>query len=273
LWPTLTSGVIRKELEVVLLAKHARSGWWEKLVEKAKDKRIRWGLLVLLFIGLFVVSYNYFTYQQGFRLTEQSELIEPEHRSAIEEEEETTDNTESQVETDTTQADLGPEKKSKETQAGLSVEQGEPKTQEATASTSPTREQLLGGMVWPVKGDILLKIGWHYSDVLREWRYHPGVDIAAASGTTVQAAVAGTVEKVELFEGFGATVVVGHRSGVKTVYSGLGEVAVNKGDAVESGQELGSIGLPPMGEKPPPHLHFELQLGGEPADPIEYLNK
>lgn len=92
---------------------------------------------------------------------------------------------------------------------------------------------------------------------------HPGVDIAADSGTPVLASAPGTVADVFYQPGgFGNLVVVSHNVGGKIVYSAYNHLLDNStkvkvGDKVERGQHLADIGS--TGISSGPHLHFEIR--------------
>ncbi len=120
---------------------------------------------------------------------------------------------------------------------------------------------------------------------LAEYRYggvffapnivHTGVDIDAAEGTPILAAGTGTVVSADwgLFtevagnetDPYGKAVVVRHDFGYKgqslfTIYAHMSEIAVVKGQRVETGDMLGLVG--DTGVTTGPHLHFEVRLGG-----------
>lgn len=92
---------------------------------------------------------------------------------------------------------------------------------------------------------------------------HPGVDIAANSGSPVLASAPGEVADVFYQPGgFGNLVVLAHNVGGKTIYSAYnhlldGSTKVKVGDKVERGQHLADIGS--TGSSSGPHLHFEIR--------------
>jgi septal ring factor EnvC (AmiA/AmiB activator) len=47
-------------------------------------------------------------------------------------------------------------------------------------------------------------------------------------------------------------------------------MSVNKGDRVERGQAIGTVGLAPAGSS---ELHFELRIDGQSVDPLQWLKK
>ena len=106
---------------------------------------------------------------------------------------------------------------------------------------------------------------------LNIWATHNGVDIQAEKDTPVIAALSGTVQDVYADESNGGVIVVSHSDKVSTVYCGLGEMSVNKGDKVNAGQQIGKIGEMPKELDLSYHLHFEYIVNGEYKDPAKYF--
>ena len=98
---------------------------------------------------------------------------------------------------------------------------------------------------------------------------HPGVDLAATTGTPVSAARGGTVTHAGPGGTYGNLVIVQHEDGFETRYAHLSAVTVNKGDKVLAGQEVGKVGS--TGYSKGPHLHFELRRDGKTVDPAPLL--
>ncbi len=100
--------------------------------------------------------------------------------------------------------------------------------------------------------------------------FHPGIDLAAATGTPVGAAAPGRV----VFAGFdgggyGNLVEVAHGGGVVSMYAHLSAVTVRLGASVATGSRVGRVGA--TGEATGPHLHFEVRVRGAAVDPIPAL--
>ena len=114
--------------------------------------------------------------------------------------------------------------------------------------------------------------GWRYSNAKAAWRMHTGVDLAAATGTPVQAALAGRVLLVGAVSGYGTTVLLDHGNGLETLYAHLSRADVHEGDWLEQGVQLGAVGM--TGAATGPHLHFELRQRGaqlQAIDPTPHL--
>ena len=129
---------------------------------------------------------------------------------------------------------------------------------------------------WPLSGEVERRHNLEslsYDVTMRDWRTHRGLDIAAALGSTVTAAHAGTVESVRQDDLLGTVVVVSHGDGVQTLYANLADsVAVTQGEWVECGSVIGAVGDSALGEiGQASHLHFAVSVNGVSVDPLDYL--
>lgn len=97
---------------------------------------------------------------------------------------------------------------------------------------------------------------------------HNGVDIVAEAGTSIFAAASGTVLSAGFDANEGNFVLIDH-GGYHTLYCHCKSVSVKEGDIVSAGDCIGSVGSTGMATGP--HLHFELQVNGSTANPIDYL--
>lgn len=108
-------------------------------------------------------------------------------------------------------------------------------------------------------------LGWYY--------FHEGVDIAAKGGDDVFAMAAGTVVSIVADETLVTEIVIDHGNGVHTVYCMVEAVeGLKKGDSVKSGQKIATVVEGKgMEYKDGAHLHLEVEVNGEQADPVKYL--
>ena len=101
---------------------------------------------------------------------------------------------------------------------------------------------------------------------------HNGVDIAASSGQTVNAAYSGTV----VFAGFtteaGHVVMLQHPGNVVSVYSNCSSLLKRQGDVVRVGEPIAYAGTSSLHPEQGPYLHFELWMAGNPVNPEEYIS-
>lgn len=106
--------------------------------------------------------------------------------------------------------------------------------------------------------------------------FHKGIDMAALKGTPVKAAANGVVELAYEDKGYGKTIVIEHEKKHKTRYAHLDKILVTKGQRVTQGQLIGLVGstgnVRTVG-KDPSHLHFEVYVGHERVNPLQYLKK
>ncbi|MBF2017223.1 MAG: peptidoglycan DD-metalloendopeptidase family protein [Rivularia sp. T60_A2020_040] len=121
------------------------------------------------------------------------------------------------------------------------------------------------GYIWPAKGVFTSGFGPRWG------RMHKGIDIAAPTGTPINAAADGVVESAGWNRGgYGNLVDIRHADGTLTRYAHNSKVLVSKGQQVEQGQRISLMGS--TGFSTGPHLHFEIRKGGTQAvNPIAFL--
>ncbi|APU15073.1 MULTISPECIES: M23 family metallopeptidase [Actinoalloteichus] len=98
---------------------------------------------------------------------------------------------------------------------------------------------------------------------------HYGVDIANSIGTPVVAATEGTVINAGPATGFGQWVRVQAPDGTITVYGHVESFTAAVGQQVAAGEQIATVGN--RGQSTGPHLHFEVQVGGQKIDPQPWL--
>lgn len=147
-------------------------------------------------------------------------------------------------------------------------------TTNTTATKQETKKEL--NFEKPVEGDIVREYAQDnliYSETLKEWTTHSGIDIKADKTTVVKAAEAGTVKSIKNDPRYGLTIVIEHDGNLQTVYSNLltSEFVV-EGEKVEKGQSIGTVGNTAVFEiADEPHLHFEIIKDSLPVDPCIYI--
>ena len=113
-----------------------------------------------------------------------------------------------------------------------------------------------------------------YSQTLKHWSTHEGIDLACDEGTLCLAALDGTVSSITEDALMGLTVTVAHADGVETVYSCLEsvEASVTEGTSIMRGQAIGTVGSSGASEAAEGvHLHFEVRKNASSQDPLKYL--
>ena len=97
-----------------------------------------------------------------------------------------------------------------------------------------------------------------------------GIEIAATEGAPVSAVHEGSVAFAGAFAGYGNLVIVDHGAQAFSLYGNLLDISVKKGDSVEAGRSIGTVGPTVTG---PAGLYFELRVDGQPVDPLQWLKK
>jgi murein DD-endopeptidase MepM/ murein hydrolase activator NlpD len=132
------------------------------------------------------------------------------------------------------------------------------------------REKLVSmPSIWPAKGWLTSRFGSRISPFTGRRHNHSGIDIAAASGTSVYAPARGRVTFAGRKGPLGNSLVIDHGFGVKTIYGHNKELHVSAGDTVERGQEIAAIGS--TGRSTGPHLHYVIEVNGKKRDPLDYI--
>jgi murein DD-endopeptidase MepM/ murein hydrolase activator NlpD len=96
-------------------------------------------------------------------------------------------------------------------------------------------------------------------------RPHRGTDYAAPTGTPVYAAGDGRVVEAGYSRSNGNYLFIQHGEGFKTHYLHLNNKRVARGDRVEQGQVIGTVGS--TGAATGPHLHYEFLVNGVHRNP------
>ncbi len=144
----------------------------------------------------------------------------------------------------------------------------------AGASASSARPKLTaasaGGFIMPVEsGAVSSPFGYRRHPILGTSRLHAGTDFAAGQGEPTWATKSGTIIFAGWNGGYGNCVIIAHAGGVSSLYAHLSEIFVSEGDVVSQGETVGLVGS--TGLSTGPHLHFEIRIGDEPTDPMNFL--
>ncbi len=101
-------------------------------------------------------------------------------------------------------------------------------------------------------------------------KMHEGIDFSAPVGTPVYATGNGVVESITRSgRGLGNRIVIDHGFGYKTLYACMDELHVRRGEQVNRGDVIGTVG--DTGLSVAPHLHYEVHLNEEPVNPINFF--
>jgi murein DD-endopeptidase MepM/ murein hydrolase activator NlpD len=100
---------------------------------------------------------------------------------------------------------------------------------------------------------------------------HLGFDLADVPHAAVEAANDGKVVWAAPLGIYGNCVVVDHGYGLQSIYGHLSQIAVQPGETVKKGQELGRSGATGMAGGD--HLHFSMQVDGVQITPVEWWDE
>lgn len=119
----------------------------------------------------------------------------------------------------------------------------------------------------PIKGSIYNPFGETvYLD--GKTSFNEGVDIIPNDDKEPVAIQKGVVKKVEDRDAKGYFVTIEHED-MTTVYGYLISTYVSKGEQVEEGDKIGSLGTNKDGNK---YLHFQVWINGKPVNPTDYID-
>ena len=125
-------------------------------------------------------------------------------------------------------------------------------------ATTPT-------FAWPLTGEVISDFGAGGSG-----ERNNGINIAAAEGTPIRAAAAGSVSYAgNELRGYGNLVLIKHDDGYVTAYAHAERIIVQRGDTVTKGQVIAYAGS--TGDVTTPQLHFEIRHGVQPVNPRTLL--
>jgi murein DD-endopeptidase len=132
---------------------------------------------------------------------------------------------------------------------------------------------MLGGayaLGWPLPESVQITspFGVREHPLLAGPRRHVGVDLGASIGTPVRAVGAGVVRRASSDGINGRILVLDHGRGVVTTYCHNDALLVRDGQRVEKGQIVARSGR--SGRTTGPHLHYQIDLAGEPVDPLRF---
>lgn len=148
--------------------------------------------------------------------------------------------------------------------------------QEIVEATSAEPEKKELEFIKPVEGNIsreFAKDTLVYSETLKEWITHFGIDIEADKTTVVKAVEEGEVTAIKTDPRYGITVIIKHADGFETRYANLlTSEYVTVGEKVSKGQTLGTVGNTAVFEIADKyHLHFEMLKDDEYVNPTLYI--
>lgn len=150
---------------------------------------------------------------------------------------------------------------------GRLIETAKPRPSITQTAVKPSGDNSIvvsgtGKMSWP---STCYRISQYY----KGW-IHTGVDIACPHGSALRAADAGRVTRVQYGStGYGYNVIIDHGNGISTLYGHMSRIDVVVGQYVAKGEVIGAEGS--TGRSTGPHVHFEVRIGGNMVNPLNYI--
>ena len=113
------------------------------------------------------------------------------------------------------------------------------------------------------------EFGYRRDPFTGETKGHSGMDLAVPTGTSVRAALPGTVTVSQYSSSYGYYVMIDHGNGLSTLYAHNSKLLVSVGQTVNAGDIVSLSGS--TGRSTGPHVHFEVRINGERTNPRSYL--
>lgn len=130
---------------------------------------------------------------------------------------------------------------------------------------------LKGLLNMPVKGKIKYFFGPYKNSKFNVVNFRSGIVIQADRGEPIRAVFDGKILYASWFKGYGNMIIVDHGDNYYTVYAHAQELFASKGDIVEKGEVVATVG--DTDSLIGPNLHFEVRHHGKPVDPLKWIKK
>jgi len=139
---------------------------------------------------------------------------------------------------------------------------------DAAVALSASFEDNRNKFPWPVSGFVSQKFGRQQHPVLKGIVIqNDGVNIQTKQGEDVRSVFNGEVSAVAFTPGIGSTVIIKHGE-YFTVYTGLKEISVKKGQRITTNQQIGKVLSNSDGIS---ELRFQIRKNFDALDPQEWL--
>jgi murein DD-endopeptidase MepM/ murein hydrolase activator NlpD len=128
-----------------------------------------------------------------------------------------------------------------------------------------------GLLIMPVKGKIINLFGPYKNPKYNITNFRSGIDIKADQGEPIRSVFQGKVIYSDWFKGYGNMIIIDHGNSYYTVYAHLEETFKSKGDTVDTGDVIATVG--DTGSMMGAKLYFEVRHHGKPMNPLKWLKK
>jgi septal ring factor EnvC (AmiA/AmiB activator) len=123
----------------------------------------------------------------------------------------------------------------------------------------------------PVMGKIVDYFGPYKNSKFNVVNFRSGIVIQADRGEPIRAVFGGKIIYAGWLKGYGNMIIADHGDNYYTVYAHAEELFASKGNIVEKGEVVATVG--DTGSLIGPSLHFEVRHHGKPVDPLAWLKK
>jgi murein DD-endopeptidase MepM/ murein hydrolase activator NlpD len=114
------------------------------------------------------------------------------------------------------------------------------------------------------------KYGWRINPISNKNQFHTGVDISMPIGTPIHSTMNGRVENIEYTQyGYGNCITIINSLGFETKYAHLSKIFVKKGQYINKGQLIATLGI--TGSITGPNLHYEIIQASEFKNPSHFM--
>lgn len=151
-----------------------------------------------------------------------------------------------------------------ETLSGLKDQAAEPK------ESAPRFAGYQGLLNMPVEGKIISDYGRYIDPRSGVAGFRNGIEIRAARGAPVRAVFSGEAIYADWLKGYGNVVILAHGNDYHTVYAHAEELFLKKGDHVEAGDVIATVG--DSASLSGAALYFEVRHGGDPVNPLKWID-
>ncbi len=112
--------------------------------------------------------------------------------------------------------------------------------------------------------------GYRTDPIYKVKKFHEGIDFSAPIGTPIYSTGDGVVKEIKKSRrGYGNRILIDHGYGYQTFYAHVHKFKVRKGQKIERGQVIATVGN--TGKSTAPHLHYEVRKDGKAVNPIYYF--
>jgi murein DD-endopeptidase MepM/ murein hydrolase activator NlpD len=112
-----------------------------------------------------------------------------------------------------------------------------------------------------------------YDETMGDYRAHVAVDFAGNEGDKVVAINDGLVTNVYTDSLYGTVVEIDHGGNLIVQYCSLDSVSVKKGEYVDIGNTIGTLGSVPCEASEKSHLHLQATYNGDRVNPLDVMGK